>query len=99
MQLLFCFLKGTQVLINNLGKFETENDNSNIYDRYVVTIKKISIFKMKLGFFGQTFSVATLSILYLTESGIIIQSLKSIGQFNMLNLMKKAIRNVWTDQP
>ena len=44
-------------------------------------MSKINKFKWTFGLFGQNYRVATLSKMYLTVLGIIIQSLKSIGQF------------------
>ncbi len=45
-----------------------------------VKMSKINMFKWTCGLFGHNYRVAALSTLYLTVSGIIIPSLKSIGQ-------------------
>ena len=49
---------------------------------------KINMFKIDVRTFGQYYRGATLSNFYLTVSGVIIPSFKSIGQFyNMPKLM------------
>ena len=46
-----------------------------------VKYQKINVLNWPSGLFGQKYGVATLSTFYLTVSGIIIPSFKSIGQF------------------
>ena len=66
-------------------KFKKSDDQTNI-DKYRVTaniteyhnISKLIFLRI---IFGQNYRVATLSTFYLTVSGIIRTSLKSMGQF------------------
>ena len=46
-------------------------------------MSKINKFQWTYGLFGYNYRVTTLSRLYLTVSGVIILSLKSIGQFDI----------------
>ena len=46
-----------------------------------VKYKKVNMFKMDVQLFGDNYRVAMLSKLYLYIRGIIIQSLKLIGEF------------------
>ncbi len=49
--------------------------------------------KVEFGLFGHNYRVAALSTLYLTVLGIILPSLKSIGQFDIPNLINQKGKN------
>ena len=62
-------------------KNSDQSDNYVTYKFVVKNVKKSTCLKLTYGHSGNDYRVATLSNLYLTSTGITIQSLKSIGQF------------------
>ncbi len=58
-----------------------ELDNFNIQKFVAKKVKKTACFKWAVGLFHNDYRVAALSKAYLTVIGIIMQSLKLIGQF------------------
>ena len=63
-----------------MGSIPSQNGDALAKEMYV-KMSKINKFKLTYGLFGHNYRVAALSTLYLTVLGIIIPSLKSIGQF------------------